>query len=222
MKHSVRAGLLLAFLLAAGCFDQGEEFAQLEHLPVPSGAVPVPAGSPAEVFPLEPGARFDYAARFGLGAGQFDGEAILSVTGAWQQGERRIIATTLRSRYFGHTRADRYVFTRDADWLGLFEKDPPDKVTRFMPNHLAKGDTWPVATGEGTGTATVEAIEDVRVPAGTYPACARVRYLNPQRHTDMALWLAPHVGLVKADVQIRVGPLPLRGTLTLTRAWAPL
>jgi hypothetical protein len=211
----VRKRLALALLLT-GCFEQGEEFRQLAPPSLPPGAVAVSPGPPPEVFPLQPGARLDYAAKFGLGGnGPFMGSAAFSVVGAWEVEGRTIARVGVQSRYFGRTRRDIYVFTRDANWIGLFEKDPPDKVTRFLPTHMALHQRWDVATGEGTGKAEVVAIEDVTVPAGTFKACDRVHYVNAANQTDITLWLAPRQGLVQADVAMRLGPVPLNGRLEL-------
>jgi hypothetical protein len=205
-----------------GCFDQGAEFQQLAPPSLPPGATRAPDAPIPEIFPLSPGARLEYAARFGLGGGQFEGQAILSVLDAWVVGPRLVTSVGITSSYFGRTRQDRYGFVREGQWLGLFEKAPPDKLTLFMPTHLKVGDAWEVATGEGTGRATVEAQEDVAVPAGHYRACYRVHYVNDAVATNVLLWLAPYVGLVKATVAIRIGPLPLSGSLTLTHSFKAL
>lgn len=217
----MRKRLALALLLA-GCFEQGEEFRQLAPPSLPPGAVAVSPGPPEEVFPLQPGARLDYAAKFGLGGnGPFTGSAAFSVVGLWRTGERQIARVGVQSTYFGRTRRDIYVFTREDGWIGLFEKDPPDKVTRFLPTQLALHQRWDVATGEGTGQAEVVAVEDVVVPAGTFKACDRVHYVNPANQTDITLWLAPHQGLVQADVVIKLGPVPLNGRLQLEHLAVP-
>jgi hypothetical protein len=102
--------------------------------------------------------------------------------------------------------------------IGLFEKEPKDKVTWFMPVALSVDAAGEVATGEGTGSARVEAIEPTfTVPAGTFDDVKRVRYRNPAARTDIRLWMAPRVGLVRADVEMLVGPLALKGQLDLTR-----
>lgn len=214
--------LALVMALAGGCFQHFEEFRQLAPPTRPSGAVLVAPGPAPEVFPLQPGSRYDYVARFGLGAGMFTGSASLSVLDAYTLGDREIDAVEVTSRYFGRTRRDPYRFVRQGGWIGLFEKWPPDKVTFFMPDHLAAGEHWQVQTGEGTGQAAIEALETVTVPAGTYTDVARLHYLNPAVGEDITLWLAPHVGLVKADVGMRVSVLPLRGILELAHAELPL
>ena len=189
----------------------------------PAGASPVPVREPAEVFPLVPGSRYDYAARFGLGAdGPFTGEAIVSVLDAWEQDGRESAAVRVLSRYFGTTRVEPYVFVRDARMIGLFEKHPPDKITWFMPPDLPADGRWRVETGEGVGEAQVEAIEPtVTVPVGTFTDVRRVRYVNAGARTDLTLWLAPRVGLVRAQVNMVVSVLTLKGTLELTRYRIP-
>jgi hypothetical protein len=217
----MRKRLALALLLA-GCFEQGEEFRQLAPPSLPPGAVAVSPGPPEEVFPLQPGTRLDYSAKFGLGGnGPFTGSAAFSVVGLWRTGERRIARVGVQSTYFGRTRRDIYVFTREEDWIGLFEKDPPDLVTRFLPTHLKLGQRWDVATGEGTGQAEVTAVEDVTVPAGTFKHCNRVHYVNAANQTDITLWFAPYLALVQADVVIKLGPVPLNGRLQLEHLAAP-
>jgi hypothetical protein len=199
--------------------DQGEEFRQLAPPSLPPGARPVATGPAAEVFPLQPGTRYEYEVNFGLGTnGPFAGTAVLGVTGAWQVETRVVTRVAVESRYFGRTRRDVYMFTRDADWIGMFEKAPPDKITAFMPTSLEAGRTWQVATGEGTGEAELLG----REAAAGYQNCYKVHYVNPGANTDMTLWLAPRVGLVQADVTMRVSGLPLRGTLKLARLDRPL
>lgn len=217
MKRRLGFGLLA--LTTAGCFQEFEAYRQLAMPSRPPGAMAVPVGKPADVFPLERGSRYDYAAHFGLGAaGPFAGEAIVSVLDVWQQGDRRHEVVSVVSRYFGRERVDPYVFVRDGAMIGLFEKDPPDKVTWFMPPALPADAAWDVATGEGTGQARVEAIEPTfAVPAGTYKDVRRVRYQNPGARTDIRLWMAPKVGLVRADVEMLIGPLVLKGRLDLIR-----
>lgn len=218
------ARLAAACLLTTvtGCFQQFEEYRQLALPARPAGAVTTPAGPPDEVFPLQVGGRYDYAARFGLGTGMFSGTAVISVVDSWLLGNRRVDQAMVVSSYFGRTRRDPYAFVREPHWIGLFEKDPPDKVTFFMPTRLQLDQRWEVVTGEGTGQAHVEAIEPVQVPAGRFPATWRVRYINAGAHTDMTLWLAPRVGLVKAEVLMYISLLPLRGTLTLAHREAPV
>ncbi|HEY9720448.1 MAG TPA: hypothetical protein V6D47_00430, partial [Oscillatoriaceae cyanobacterium] len=213
-------GLFTALL--SGCFQHFEEFRQLAPPVRPSGATEVPPGPLPEVFPLRPGARYDYDAHFGLGAGIFSGSASLSVVDAYQLGDREIDTIELISRYFGRSRHDPYRFVRQGGWIGLFEKAPPDKVTFFMPDHLAAGMAWDVLTGEGKGHAAVEALDDVRVKAGDFPNTPRLHYVNPSAGEDITLWLAPHVGLVQADVRMTVDLLPLVGRLSLAAYQAPL
>lgn len=215
-------GLCTLGLLLAGCFQQFEEYRQATPPTRPPGAVELSPGPAPEVFPLRPGARYDYVAHFGLGAGFFTGDAALSVLDAYQTGSREIDEVRVVSHYFGRTRRDPYRFVRENGWVGLLEKYPPDKVTFFMPTQLTEGQHWHVETGEGPGEAEVEAIESLRVPAGTFAETYRVRYRNTGASTDITLWLAPQVGLVKADVQIRVSLLPLRGVLELSHRVAPL
>jgi hypothetical protein len=223
LRHLWGLGALALGLLATGCFNQFEEYRQTTPPARPPGAVAVPPGPPSEVFPLMPGSRYEYAARFGLGAsGPFQGDAVISVIDAWQLGDRRIDEVRVVSRYFGQTRRDPYRFVRTTDWIGLFEKYPPDQVTFFMPTSLEAGKAWAVETGEGTGRANVEAIEPVKVPAGTFNQTWRVRYINPGANTDMTLWLAPRLGLVKATVAMQANLLPLRGTLELQRVDLPV
>lgn len=239
MKRRLVFALLA--LTTLGCFQEFESYRQLAMPSRPPGAVTVAVGPPADVFPLERGSRYDYAAHFGLGAaGPFTGEAIVSVLDVWRQGEdrrepriaeRRHEVVSVVSRYFGRERVDPYVFVRDAaltegqggtPMIGLFEKAPPDKITWFMPPALPADAAWEVATGEGTGQARVEAIEPTLiVPAGTYRDVRRVRYSNPGARTEIVLWLAPKVGLVRADVEMLVGPLSLKGRLDLTRVRIP-
>jgi hypothetical protein len=184
--------------------------------------VAVSPGPLEAVFPLPAGARLDYTARFGLGGnGPFTGGAAFSVVGAWSVGGRLISRVGVQSTYFGRTRRDIYVFTREGGWIGMFEQAPPDKVTRFMPTQLALHQRWDVETGEGTGQAEVEAVEDVTVPAGRFKDCWRVRYLNPANQTDMTLWMAPRQGLVQADVAMHLGPVPLNGRLQLDHFTLP-
>ena len=222
-RHAWGLAACAAALLSAGCFNQFEEYKQTTPPSRPPGAVAVPAGPPPAVFPLVPGSRYEYAARFGLGAsGPFSGAAIISVIDAWQLGDRRIEEVRVVSQYFGQTRRDPYTFVRTSEWIGLFEKFPPDKVTFFMPTSLADQQVWAVETGEGTGQAKVEAIESVTVPAGRFERTWRVRYLNPGAQTDVTLWLAPAIGLVKAEVAMQANLLPLRGTLVLEKALGPV
>lgn len=182
----------------------------------------MPPGAMPEAFPLAPGGRYDYVAHFGLGGGFFEGAAEVGVVDAWRLGARDTVEVRVTSRYFNRTRTDAYTFVRTADWVGLTEKFPPDKVTFFLPTRLTADAAWQVETGEGTGTARVEAIEEVKVPAGRFSGTYRVRYLNPGANTDMTLWFAPGVGLVKADVGVRVNVLPLRGVLELEHFAKPL
>lgn len=221
MRHArpIAAALVL---LSTGCFQQFEEFEQTQ-LPVrPPGATALPPGPAPEVFPLSVGSRFEYGARFGLGTGMFSGRAVVSVVDAWAEGTARIDQVRVQSSYFGQTRREAYRFVRTPEWIGLTEKYPPDQVTNFMPTALAVEQAWEVVTGEGKGQARVEAREDVAVPAGTFKDTYRVRYVNPGARTDMTLWMAPHVGLVKADVSMWVNVLPLRGSLALERHDRPL
>lgn len=223
MRRRDRALVLAAALLATGCFGQFEEYRQTTPPTPPAGAVPLQAGVPPEIFPLEPGSRYEYAAHFGLGtSGPFAGDAVVSVVQAWQQGDRRLEEVRTVSHYFGQTRRDPYTFVRTGEWIGLFEKWPPDKVTFFMPTSLEAGKTWKVETGEGTGNAAVEAVETLKVPAGTYEGVYRVRYKNPGAKTDMTLWLAPKVGLVRADIAMQANLLPLRGSLLLQHVDLPV
>jgi hypothetical protein len=223
MRHVARGVLLTGLLASTGCFSQFEDYRQTTPPARPADAEPIPPGPVPEVFPLVPGSRYEYGARFGLGAsGPFSGEAIISVIDAWKLGDRQLSEVRVVSRYFGQTRRDPYTFVRTGEWIGLFEKFPPDKVTFFMPTTLEDQKAWAVETGEGTGQARVEAVETVKVPAGTYARSYRVRYINPGASTDMTLWLAPQVGLVKAEVAMQANLLPLRGTLELTRADRPL
>lgn len=214
------AGLLL--LPLAGCFQAFEEYRQLAMPSRPPGASPAPLEA-AEVFPLVRGSRLDYAARFGLGAdGPFTGEAIVSVVDAWTLGGRESAAVRVVSRYFGRERVEPYVFVREAGMIGLFEKHPPDLITWFMPTALPADARWDVKTGEGTGQAYVEAIEpEVKVPAGAFKDVRRVRYANPGAKTDITLWMAPKVGLVRARVEMVVTVLTLKGTLELARYRIP-
>lgn len=206
----------------AGCFSEGDEFRQLAVATPPPGGRPAPVESPAEVFPLVPGARYDYAASFGLGGGQFSGTASLSVLDAWQTPSGLVTHVGLVSSYLGRTRHDMYAFRRARGWIGMFEKWPPDTVTDFLPVAFSGGDRWAVRTGEGTGSAWLDGREDLVVPAGRYAACYRVRYQNPANATDITFWFAPYVGLVKARVGLRLGPLPLQGEMALTHAAASL
>lgn len=208
---------VVAALSLSGCFDRYEEYRQTAVPSRPPGAVSVTPGPTAEVFPLEAGSRYDYRARFGLGTGLFSGSAVVSVLDAWRLGDREEQVTRVSATYFGTTRVDPYVFVRTADRIGLYEKYPPDKITFFLPTTLAAGQQWAVETGEGTGQAAVEAIEAVAVPAGTFEGTYRVRYLNPGAKTNVTFWFAPAIGLVKADVQMQVNVLPLRGVLELER-----
>lgn len=220
-----RAGcwaLTLVCLGLSGCFTQFEEYRQVAPPTRPPGAESIPEGPAPAVFPLLPGARFDYEARFGLGADLFSGEAIVSVLDAWQQDGTQIQHLSVISRYFGQERREVYRFVRRGDRIGLFEKFPPDQITFFLPTELAVGQEWPVVTGEGPGKAWVEALETVQVPAGTFEDTWRVRYVNPGARTDVTLWLAPHVGLVQADVAMPINVLPLRGRLKLRERALPL
>ena len=207
----------------SGCFQAFEDYRQLAMPSRPPGAEGVKVGPPAEVFPLVPGARFDYVAHFGLGTeGPFTGEAVVSVLDAWRLGDRQHEAVRVVSRYFGRERIEPYVFVRDEALIGLFEKAPPDTITWFMPTHLEAGAEWDVQTGEGAGSAEVEAVEpSLTVPAGSFKGVQRVRYRNAGAKTDITLWLAPHLGLVKARVEMIVSVLPLRGTLELSRFRVP-
>lgn len=214
--------LTLVCLLTAGCFTRFEEFRQVAAPARPPGARPVPAGPAPAVFPLVPGARFDYEARFGLGAGLFSGEAVVSVLDAWIEGDRQVQQLSVVSRYFGTERREVYRFVREGGRIGLYEKHPPDAITFFLPTTLEAGQRWPVMTGEGPGEAWVEAVEPVEVPAGSFEKTWRVRYVNPGAETDVTLWLAPKVGLVQADVGMRVNVLPLRGMLKLRERQAAL
>lgn len=215
LRRAGRWALTLACLTATGCFSQFEEYRQVAVPMRPAGAESIPEGPPPEVFPLLPGARFDYEARFGLGADLFSGEAIVSVLDAWQTGGQQEQQLSVVSRYFGQERREVYRFVRTDDRIGLYEKHPPDQITFFLPTALSVGQRWPVITGEGPGTAWVEAQEAVEVPAGAFPEALRVRYVNPGAKTDVTLWLAPAVGLVQADVAMQVNVLPLRGRLKL-------
>jgi hypothetical protein len=215
MSRMKRIGMLVVALLLGGCFSHFEEYRQIAPQPRPAGAQNLQAGPVLDVFPLLTGARFDYDAHFGLGTGMFSGEAIISVVDAWRLGNREEEAVRVVSRYFGAQRVDPYTFVREPGWIGLFEKYPPDKVTFFMPTTLVKDQSWPIVTGEGTGLATVEAIEPLTVPAGTFEGTYRVHYVNSSANTDLTLWLAPRVGLIKADVAMQVNVLPLRGSLEL-------
>ncbi len=213
----------MSVLLSSGCFQAFEDYRQLAVPSRPPGASAVPVGPPAEVFPLVRGSRFDYAARFGLGMdGPFTGEAIVSVIDAWAQDGRETAAVRVLSRYFGRERVEPYVFVRDAAMIGLFEKHPPDVITWFMPTTMPADGRWAVKTGEGTGEAFVEAIEPtVKVPAGLFADVRRVRYLNPAARTDITLWMAPRVGLVRARVDMVISVLTLKGTLELARYRLP-
>lgn len=220
---ALQAGILSALLLA-GCFQTFEDYRQLAMPVRPAGASPVPVpATPPEVFPLVRGSRFDYAARFGLGAdGPFTGEAIVSVVDAWTQGGRESAAVRVVSRYFGRERVEPYEFVRGTSMIGLFEKHPPDKITWFMPPVLAPDDRWKVETGEGLGEAYVEGLEaEVTVPAGVFRNVPRVRYTNMGAQTDITLWMAPRVGLLRARVEMVVSVLTLKGTLELTRYRIP-
>ena len=208
----------MSVLLLPGCFQAFEDYRQLAMPTRPPGATAVAVPErPPEVFPLVPGSRFEYAARFGLGAdGPFTGEAIVSVLDAWTLGGRESAAVRVASRYFGRERVEPYVFVRDAAMIGLFEKHPPDKITWFMPPALPADGRWKVETGEGMGEAYVEAIEpEVNVPAGAFKDVRRVRYANPGAKTDITLWMAPRVGLVRAKVDMIISVLTLKGTLEL-------
>lgn len=207
--------VVAAPLFVAGCFNQYDEYRQLALPSRPPGSVSVPEGPVPEVFPLVAGTRYEYGARFGLGEGQFTGRAIVSVMDAWRLDGREEQAVRVVASYFGQTRVDPYVFVRSVDRIGLYEKYPPDQVTFFLPTRLSAGQRWPVVTGEGTGEAVVEAIEDVTVPAGTFNGTHRVRYLNPGASTDVTFWFAPRIGMVRADVKMKLNLLPLRGTLAL-------
>lgn len=89
----------------------------------------------------------------------------------------------------------------------------------FLPNPVELGSEWIVdgeATAslfglaikiEATNTATVLAIEDVTVPAGTFQDCLKIEQklesqLTPALatlpSTSSIMWLAPDIGLVKA------------------------
>lgn len=213
----------MSALLLSGCFQAFEEYRQLAIPSRPPGASPVPVGPPPAVFPLVRGSRYDYAARFGLGAdGPFTGEAIVSVVDVWRQEGRESAAVRVVSRYFGRERVEPYVFVRDDAMIGLFEKHPPDVITWFMPPALQADRRWEVRTGEGTGEAYVEAIEpEVKVPAGPFQGVQRVRYKNPGAKTDITLWMAPRVGLVRARVDMVVSVLTIKGTLELAKYRIP-
>lgn len=213
---------ILSLLLLPGCFQAFEEYRQLAMPSRPPGASPAPLEA-ADVFPLVRGSRLDYAARFGLGAdGPFTGEAIVSVVDAWTLGGRESAAVRVVSRYFGRERVEPYVFVREGGMIGLFEKHPPDLITWFMPTALPADARWEVKTGEGTGQAFVEAVEpEVKVPAGAFKDVRRVRYANPGARTDITLWMAPKVGLVRARVDMVVSVLTLKGTLELAKYRIP-
>lgn len=213
----MRSGLPLVLVLSlSGCFTAFESYEQLAPPERPADARPV-TGPPAAALPLRPGTRLDYRARFGLGAGFFTGSATVSVTDAWSEPNgREVSAVSVVSRYFGRERRERYRFVREAGRLGLVEPHPQPHVTWFLPEELEAGARLRVETGEGPGTAVVEAVDQrVSVPAGTFPDAARVRFEAETTPTRLTLWLVPRVGLVAADVAMNVGLLPLVARLEL-------
>jgi len=87
-----------------------------------------------------------------------------------------------------------------------FHYNPPEV---FMPYPLNVGTTWTVAgqtkviwaTISSSTVATVEAKEDVTVPAGTFRNCFKIRQEYTTAPLDVNvttyMWLAPNVGLIK-------------------------
>ena len=65
-----------------------------------------------------------------------------------------------------------------------------------------KGDTWPA--GPRDGEATHLGPVEVTVPAGTYKDVVQIRLTRPRLGT-VTFWLAPKVGLVKAERAPREG-----------------
>ena len=198
-----------------GCFGRFEGAPSTSLATRPPDAQPVPKGPPAEVMPLQPGARYEYAARYGIGAGQLSGQAVLSVLDAWRQGDSETARVAVVSSYAGRVRHDEYLFVREGGWIGLRERPAPAPPTAFLPEQLVGAAPWSVHTGEGTGTATLEGREDLQLATGRFKGCYRVRYHNAGNGTDWVLWLAPAVGLVQADVNMQLGPLPLAAHLWL-------
>lgn len=212
-------------LLLSGCLGKFEGYDQTGPAPRPSGAVALPADAPSpETFPLRPGDRLRYRARFGLGAGLFTGEATVGVTDAWLGPDgREWSAVSVLSRYLGQTRQARYAFAREPGRIGLLEAEPAPHLTWFLPDPPALGAALRIETGEGPGTVVVEAVgERVQVPVGSFSEAARVRFTAETTPTRVTLWLVPRVGMVAAEVAMRVGLLPLVARLELVeRAPAP-
>lgn len=64
-----------------------------------------------------------------------------------------------------------------------------------------------IHTGTGTLTASIESVEDVSVPAGTFEECLNINFLVSSQRTDgstfnreSTYWLARNVGMVKMSI----------------------
>lgn len=61
------------------------------------------------------------------------------------------------------------------------------------------GDTTVIKDGENTRRFIVEAFEDLRVPAGLFKRCARIRIEDtwPDTESTGDVWLAEGIGMIK-------------------------
>jgi len=72
----------------------------------------------------------------------------------------------------------------------------------YMPwQNAATGTSWTYVDEEGnTVEATVEAVESVTVPAGTYDGCLKIHSRVPAiSNSDVYNWIKPGVGLIKEE-----------------------
>ncbi|HEY9855687.1 MAG TPA: hypothetical protein V6D05_08125, partial [Stenomitos sp.] len=204
MRRALAIALPLAALLA-GCpqarmadmpalqnVDSSKLAVALQPTPNAS-ASPSPKPSvipPREIMPFQTGDRFEYALRYYLGG--FLGVPVGTLAIEIDRVEVADGVETIDLRLlppFSAPEAHRVVL-KD----GMFHYD--DKP--FVPTHMRPGDSWPAQDG----IASVVGRETVDVPAGQFPYCYRVYFLDPHTGEQLTLWFAPGVGLAKGDFNL--------------------
>lgn len=168
----------------------------------PKAVTEGPGASAADYLPLTPGAVWSYEAVFN-GRTMAEDRTVIeldTVSGpafAFVEvddvGDRNIHTFT-GSFGLGAYRLDGDdVLTADAGWQDDFSSlTVSDFEPMLPPLQIGQQITYDTPSLDRSGTITVEAFEDVTVPAGTFPRSVRL-HLGKESYA----WLAPGVGLVK-------------------------
>jgi hypothetical protein len=199
---------------------------------------PPPVQASTAILPFKTGDTLEYVGSYGIGgADVFQFKAAISVKDASETEAKRKETVRVAASYGNGSYDSIETFTRNTSWITAALTDGSGNVGqhyKLFPASLSSGKEWKVSYIDAlpfdqelpTGTAKVEAIESIAVSAGEFKDCYKIHYSDSeQTQSDITIWIAPGVGIVRANVKMQVPLfnwpvvtlLPVSGHLELAR-----